>query len=267
MRRRKQQRFEKGLLLAVPPDQGLNSTMNADDPVPDASAWKPSERSGASQKPGALHGQVWLTLQTHQAQQLIHGREATSGKPAIIGLIGFADRLRVIWLAARRDDPYADWWLIKVHEAIAAARSFIRDRLAALERQLAQMPAMEVSVAASRRPHRVQLQFAIPYAYQGAQLLAEYDRVVCMALTARHIGLLDGVSCKQVQQACARKLRALFLIPQGYRLLKIDRNTIHLNTGRSSEARQLMGAVPEDILSGERQVPFSPRKVSLHGDG
>jgi hypothetical protein len=29
---------------------------------------------------------------------------------------GFADRLRVIWQAARNDDPYADWWLIKVHE-------------------------------------------------------------------------------------------------------------------------------------------------------
>ena len=241
--------------------------MNADDPVSDPNARKIIERSGTSQKPGALHGQVWLTLQTHQAQQLIHGREAAADKPAIIGLIGFADRLRVIWLAARRDDPYADWWLIKVHEAIAAARTYIHDRQAALVRQLAQMPALEVSIAASQRPHRVKLQFAIPYAYQGAQLLAEYDRMVCMALTARHIGLLDGASCKQVQQAYARKLRALFLIPQGYRLLKIDRKAIHLNKGRSSEARQLMGAVPEDILCGERQVPFTPRKVSLLRNG
>jgi integrating conjugative element protein (TIGR03761 family) len=235
--------------------------------MPDANANKPIGRSQASQKAGALHGQVWLTLQTHQAQQLIHGREAAPDKPAIIGLIGFADRLRVIWLAARRDDPYADWWLIKVHEAITATGRFIRDRQAALDRQLAQMSAMEVSVAASRRPHRVQLQFAIPYAYQGAQLLAEYDRVVCMAFTARHIGLLDGATCKQVQQTCARKLRALFLIPQDYRLLKIDRKAIRLNNGRSSEARQLMGAVPEEILCGEQKVPFTPHKVSLLRDG
>ena len=241
--------------------------MNADDPVPDPNAQYLIERPRALQKPGALHGEVWLTLQTHQAQQLIHGREATPDKPAIIGLIGFADRLRVIWLAARRDDPYADWWLLKVNESIAAARCIIRDQQAAIDSQLAQMPALEVSVAASRRPHRVQLQFAIPYAYQGAQLLAEYDRVVCMALTARHIGMLDGATCKHIQQACARKLRALFLIPLGYRLLKIDRNAVRLNTGRSSEASQLMGAVPEDILSGQRQVPFSPRKVSLLRDG
>jgi len=88
-----------------------------------------------------------------------------------------------------------------------------------------------------------------------------------MAFTARHIGLLDGATCKQVQQTCARKLRALFLIPQDYRLLKIDRKAIRLNNGRSSEARQLMGAVPEEILCGEQKVPFTPRKVSLLRDG
>jgi len=71
-----------------------------------------------------------------------------------------------------------------------------------------------------------------------------------MAFTARHIGLLDGANCKQVQQAGARKLRALFLIPHDYRLLKIDRKAIRLNKGRSSEGRQLMGAVPEKILCG-----------------
>jgi len=237
--------------------------MNVDDPFHDPNTQNFPERSRSPQKPGALHGQVWLTVQTNQAQQLIHGREGTPDKPAIIGLVGFADRLRVIWLAARRDDPYADWWLIKVHEVIDAARIYIRSRQAALVRQLEQMAAMEVSVAASQHPYRVQLQFAIPYAYQGAQLLAEYDRLVCTAFTARHIGMLDGASCKQVQQACARKLRALFLIPQGYRLLKIDREAVRLNKGRSSEARQLMGAVPEDILSGEQQAPFAPRKVNF----
>jgi hypothetical protein len=85
-------------------------------------------------------------------------------------------------------------------------------------------------------------------------------------LTARHIGLLDGASYRQIEEACARRLRALFLIPQGYRLLKIDREMVRHNQGRSSEARQLMGTVPEDILSGERLAPFAPRKVKVpHG--
>ena len=59
--------------------------------------------------PGALQGEVWLTIQTYQAQGLIRGRRAIDGKPAIIGLIGFADRLKSLWQAIRFDDPYADW--------------------------------------------------------------------------------------------------------------------------------------------------------------
>ena len=220
-------------------------------------------QAGQSEKPGVLQGQVWLSVQTQQAQRLIHGRKAIPGKPTIIGLVGFADRLRILWLAARRDDPYADWWLIQVHEAIESASASISRERAALDNRLAQMPGMEVSVAASTRPYRIQLQFANPYAYRGAQVLSEYDRLICTALTARHIGLLDGATYRQTQESCARKLRALFLIPQGYRLLKIDRETVRLNKGRSSEARQLMGVVPEDILSGERLAPFAPRKVNV----
>ena len=237
--------------------------MNADDPFADPNARNLVERSRQPQKPGVLRGQVWLTVQTNQAQQLVHGRAGTPDKPAIIGLVGFADRLRVIWLAARRDDPYADWWLIKVHEAIEANETFIRHRQVELDKHLEQMTGMEVNVASSQHPYRVQLQFANPYAYRAAQLVASYDQLVCTALTARHIGRLDGAAYVQVQQACARKLRALFMLPQGYRLLKIDRDAVRMQTGRIHEARQLMGDVPEAILSGERQAPLVPRQVKV----
>ena len=237
--------------------------MNADNPTSHPNAKNLVERSRQPQKPGALHGQVWLTIQTNQAQQLIHGRPGTPDKPAIIGLIGFADRLRVIWLAARRDDPYADWWLIKVHEAINANETFISHQMVKLDKLLEQMTGMEVSVASSQHPYRIHLQFANPYAYRAAQLLARYDRLVCSALTARHIGLLDGDASVQAQQACARKLRALFMIPQGYRLMKLDRESVRKATGRSHEARQTMGEISDDILSGERQAPLVPRKVKF----
>ena len=65
---------------------------------------------------------------------------------------------------------------------------------------------MEVGVAASRRPYRVHLQFANPYAYQGARLLAQYDHLVCTALTAGHIGLVDPEIRRHVQKAGAHTL-------------------------------------------------------------
>ena len=139
----------------------------------------------------------------------------------------------------------------------------IRRHQADLVQPLHQMDAIKVSIRASQRPYRVRLQFANPYAYRGAQLLAQYDRLVCTALTAQHIGQLNGETCIQVQKACASKLRALFLIPQRYRFLKLDRESIRKARGKRHEARHVMGEVPDDILSGERQAPLVPRKVTF----
>ncbi len=237
--------------------------MNTEDSIPHAKDQMIVERSKMPEKPGALRGQVWLTIQTSQAQQLIRGRNGTPDKPTIIGLVGFADRLRMIWQAARNDDPYADWWLIKVHKAIDSAGTYIRNQQADLNNQLDQMNAMEVTVAKSLRPHRVPLQFANPYAYRGAHLLSEYDRFVCTALTARYIGLLDSETCNGLLKVCARKIRSTFMIPHGYRFLGIDRESLRRGGEKSNDARQAMGEVPDNVLSGERHAPLVPRKVKF----
>jgi len=220
-------------------------------------------RSKLPEKPGALSGQVWLTIQTSQAQQLIRGRNGSPDKPAIIGLIGFADRMRLIWQAARNDDPYADWWLIKVHDAIEMNVDYVRNWQREMRNLLGQMTAMDITIAESSRPYRVPLQFANPYAYQAALLLSEYDALVRMVLTVHHVGLLESEGRNGLIKSCARKIRALFVVPQSYRFLKIDREAVHKATGRSHEARQAMGELPDDILSGERQAPLVPRKVKF----
>ena len=211
--------------------------------------------------PGALRGQVWLTVQTRQAQRLIRGRNGNANKPAIIGLVGFADRLRVIWQAARNDDPYADWWLVKVHEALERVRDLVKNEQAALDTQLEQLLALEVAVAESMKPFRIALQFANPYAYRGAQLIAEYDRFVRTLLTAHHVGVLTGAAMEDLLNMCARKIRGVFAVPQGYHFLSVDRAALQQGTANATRARQVMGDVPEDVLTGAHQAPLAPRKV------
>lgn len=211
--------------------------------------------------PGALRGQVWLTVQTRQAQRLIRGRNGNADKPAIIGLVGFADRLRVIWQAARNDDPYADWWLVKVDEALERARDLVQKEQAVLDAQLEQLTALEVAVAESMKPFRIALQFANPYAYRGAQLIAEYDKFVRTLLTGHHVGLLSGVAMEGLLNACARKIRGAFAVPQGYHFLNVDRAALQQGTANASRARQVMGEVPGDVMNGAHQAPLTPRKV------
>jgi len=210
---------------------------------------------------GALRGQAWLTVQTRQAQRLIQGRNGSEEKPAIVGLVGFADRLRLIWHAARSDDPYADWWLIKIHDAIEQARAFIRQSQSEVDEKLTQSSAIEIETAASLRPYRIPLQFANPYAYQGAHLIGEYDTLVRTLLSGCHVGLLKRASSEQVVELGGRRIRGTFTLPQGYRFLGIDRTAVRRQIEKAQRAQSLMGELPPAVLSGEQQAPEVPRKL------
>jgi len=212
---------------------------------------------------GALRGQAWLTVQTRQAQRLIQGRNGSTGKPAIVGLVGFADRLRLIWQAARNDDPYADWWLIKIHETLDQARAFVCRSHAEFEEKLAQSSAIEVAVAESLRPYRIPLQFANPYAYQGAHLIGEYDTLVRTLLTGCHVGLLERSSSERIVQLGGRRIRGVFNVPQGYRFLGIDRASVRGQDEKARQALALMGELPPALLTGEQQAPLVPRKLNF----
>ncbi|MCY4421231.1 MAG: TIGR03761 family integrating conjugative element protein [Gammaproteobacteria bacterium] len=214
-----------------------------------------------SSRPGVLRAEVWLTVHTRQAQLLIHGRKGTRLKPTIVGLLGFAERLRVIWDGARADDPWADWWLIKVCDAIEATRACIVAHMAELDRLLA-VPGtgMEVTLVESQRPARTRLQFANPYAYQGAQLLSQYDALACRVLTANRIGLLDNATRNDVLTDCARKLRAIYMIPRSYRFTGVDRSALLAGKGTIRTACWTMGEVPDAVLHGERLPALAPRK-------
>jgi integrating conjugative element protein (TIGR03761 family) len=211
---------------------------------------------------GALPGETWLTVQTRAAQQLIRGRAARADKPAIIGLVGFADRLRLIWHVARDDDPFADWWLIRIHDGLKRVRDALQRDQAALDHYLTAVEGLDVAVAQAPKPYRVRLQFVNPYAYQDAQRLAEFDRLVRSALTARHVGRLDETDARHRVGSCAQRLRGLFALPPGYRFDARTRALLKQFPERFDQAWSRMGKIPEAILSGERRAPWAPPRAT-----
>ena len=209
-------------------------------------------------QPGVLRGVVTLTLETHQAHRLVKGRSGTAEKPAIIGLIGFANLLRVIWHGARAGDPFADWWLIKVHNALEWADRALNEAIGTVQTRLAAIEAIRVTPGASVRPVHIPLRFSNPYAYRGAHLVAQYDRLVRAALTAQHIGVMTRDDAARVLAFGGRQLRRAFLSPMGYHLTGITRADVIQGTVRKSQAQASMGEVPLDILSGDLRAPHAP---------
>ncbi|MEX2123860.1 MAG: TIGR03761 family integrating conjugative element protein [Woeseia sp.] len=211
--------------------------------------------------PGKLRGEVWLTVQTRIAQGFIFGRAATVDKPSILGLLGFADRLRVIWNAAGTDDPYADWWLIKVDKALEHARDRIYSEQAALAAIMQKQSALQIQVAESEQPYRIALQFANPYAFWGAQLIGEFDGVARTVLTARYVGLLNSTAAHEYLQMCSGPIRTLFAVTQGYRALAINRDSMNGDGKAVRDAVDVMGVLPPSVLSGDRKPSLTPYRA------
>ncbi|HSH43770.1 MAG TPA: TIGR03761 family integrating conjugative element protein, partial [Arenicellales bacterium] len=139
----------------------------------------------AAERPGTLRGEASLLIQTRQAQRLVYGRRHSQEQAGIIGLVRFGMLMKRIWTAAMQDDPYADWFLLQVHEALEAGRALTQELKVHVDALLAGVDGVEITVAHSLKPVRVPLQFANPYGYMGAYVIADFDELVCSVLTAR----------------------------------------------------------------------------------
>lgn len=212
-------------------------------------------------RPGVLRGGAVLTLQTRQAQRLVKGRSYSADKPAIIGLIGFANLVRSVWHGARADDPYADWWMLKIHEALEQAKR----ELSGLEREvgarLEGLDALEVALPASTKPARVSLNFSNPYAFHAARAIGAFDALVCKVLSARHVGLLARDEAEGMLHQGGRVVRRVLQSPVGYRFLGVTRRDLAQGTAKALQAVEVMGEVPGDVLAGTCRAPHAPTVV------
>lgn len=241
-----------------------------DEALPASPVFKPSIAGASANSdsdfdalpsPGALRSETYLILQTRQAQRLIQGRRADDGTPGIVGLTRFATLLRPIWNGARADDPYADWWLVRVHDAIEESERELTALKLHVDGLLKRLPGISVSVAQSVEPVRVPLTFSNPYAFRGTYLLSQYDELIRGILTARHVALLDRDGSERLLADAGRHVRRAFTAALGYRFLGINRDDLRLMTARAKQAEDEMGALPGEVLDGKLRAPHAPEPV------
>ena len=218
---------------------------------------------GLVDTPGPLRSEVWLTLQTRHAQQVFTGRKATPEKPYILGLTRFGAILSQLQVCVDADDPYADWWLIKVEEALQQAAREVKVLCQRVEQQLSSTPGMEVKIAESLHAIRVPLKFRNPFAYSAARILADFDMLVRAVLTARHIGLMDRREAERCLVLGTRALRRAMGTALGYKYEGVKRQDLREGNVKVQRAREHMGEVPAEVVDGSRRARYAPEKRSI----
>ncbi|MES1927281.1 PFL_4669 family integrating conjugative element protein [Salinisphaera sp. T31B1] len=219
----------------------------------------PSSRTGTPAiVPGRLRNFVEMTLQTRQAQRLLQGRRGADNKPPIIGLYRYGAIVRTIWAGAARNDPYADWCLLQIEQALTESKDELATVKQTIESDMERMSAVQVGLAHSIEPAKVELTFSNPYGYMGGWLLVDMDELVLSALTARHVGLMTRDASERLLQTAGRAVRRAFASAQGYRTTAVTRKDIIDGTRRAEIAKQAMGELPQAVIDGELRPEHAP---------
>lgn len=208
---------------------------------------------------GSLRSQMTLQIHTKRVSRLWYGRRKTEDIPGIIGLSGFINITNRINIGSRQDDPYSDWWMLRIEEKI----NEVNDHLETLKGQVDEVFASVPSTFTLS--NNVNMQPATLPVYAGSHLgflaiftLAQYDDIVRKALLANHIGLIYRATFDFWLDEGDHQLRSLFSLVQQYQYSGITRKDILEGNAKAIAAIEKYGEVPADIFNGTKRSRFSP---------
>lgn len=221
------------------------------------------KKDPTQERPGRILGAAQLKIQTRQAQRLVYGRRRTDNKNQIIGMLQFGFFVQKIWSGASMDDPYADWYLLKVHDALERGREELAEMKDQIKDILSSAASLEIDIAHSVEPIVIPVQFPNPFGYMGAYLIADYDELVLALLTARHIGLLDRDQSEEMIQQGASIVRRTFMSSAGWKNTGVTRGDFFIPSSdgkaKAEKAVALMGECPPKVMDGSLRSSRAPQ--------
>jgi len=213
-----------------------------------------------------LRSEVSINLHSYAARNAFDGRRAENNKPAIIGINRFAGAVKQIFHDARADDPWADWWLIRIDEAVELAKTKMHALRQEFIDHYPETPDINVNDAIALSPQSRALQFASPHAYRMAYVLVDYDKLCCSVLTLAHIGLMTQSEKMRYMNIGGKIIKSALTSAVGFRHQGVTRNDLMANNPRAQKAKQLMGEVPQDIVDLKRRSPYAPELLQYEGN-
>jgi integrating conjugative element protein (TIGR03761 family) len=219
---------------------------------------KTQTKRGYFEEPGGLRNTTRMEIQTRQAQKLVTGRRRGKDVNPIIGLMDFGRRMKLLWLSAQADDPYADWHLLQVEDSIQHARELIKEKKVWLDDVLNAMEGIEIEIAQSLRPINISIYFQNPFGYMGAYLVKEYDSLACSVFTARHLGLIDRAASERIIDTTGKAIRRTFTLVTLWKFTGVTREDVKQENQNGKRALETHGECPADVISKKRRAKTAP---------
>ena len=208
---------------------------------------------------GSLRSAMSLTLHTHHASRIWHGRAAAEGRPGIIGLNGYISVMNKMKRGAEQDDPYSDWWMLRIEDKLADTKI----RLQALREQVDQAlagvpPALSLGENLNVQPVKLPLFVNAQLGFAAVYLLADYDDLARKLILAHHTALIDRSTLERWLNDGAHSLRSLFSLAQQYRYSGASRDDFAAKNAVARAALEKFGELSQEVMEGTRRSRFAP---------
>ncbi|HCI1762959.1 TPA: TIGR03761 family integrating conjugative element protein [Pseudomonas aeruginosa] len=208
---------------------------------------------------GSLRSSMALTLHTHHASRIWHGRAPAEGRPGIVGLNGYISIMNKMKRGAEQDDPYSDWWMLRIEEKLEQTRTGLQTLREQVDQALADAPAaLSMGENLNVQPVKLPLFVNAQLGFMAVYLLADYDEVARKLILAHHTALIDRGTMERWLNEGAHALRSLFAMAQQYRFSGTQRDDFAANNAAARQALEKYGPLPQDVLEGTRRSRFAP---------
>ena len=191
---------------------------------------------------GSLRSAMSLTLHTHHASRIWHGRAPTEGRPGIIGLNGFIGAMNKMKRGTEQDDPYSDWWMLRIEDKLADTKTRLQTLREQVDQALADVPAaLSLGENMNVQPVKLPLFVNAQLGFMAVYLLADYDDLARKLILAHHTALIDRSTLERWLNDGAHALRSLFSLAQQYRYSGTTRDDFAAKIAAASGLRWSCG--------------------------
>jgi len=201
-----------------------------------------------------------LDLYTQQAVKIFRGRPSKGGSRALPGLSDFITYANLIWERAKKNDPWADWYLIKIEKRIEKSEQDLAEQLnhvaTLINTPRNGLRLVGIGTSAGPVPH--QILFVVPQGFLTAELVGLYDELMMAIVVARQSSQISQRLAEQWIHQASRSVRAVYNSPHGYRDCHVSRPMVSSRHPKVREAVDCMGSVPKDVLDGRRLPEHHP---------
>ncbi|CAB3648375.1 PFL_4669 family integrating conjugative element protein [Achromobacter pestifer] len=208
---------------------------------------------------GSLRSAMSLTLHTHHASRIWHGRAAAESKPGIIGLNGFVSIMNKLKRGAEQDDPYSDWWMLRIEDKLNTTKEQLQALREQVDVALAGVPpALSIGENLNVQPVKLPLFVSSQLGFMAVYLLADYDDLARKLILAHHTALIDRSTLERWLNEGAHALRSLFSLAQQYRYSGASRDDFAAKNAVARAALEKYGELPQEVLEGTLRSRYAP---------